>query len=175
MAALFSFRCSCCGAIHEGSPSFGFEAPSPYLEQDEAIRQAGHLDSDLCRYEDEDGSHYFVRTVLEVPIHGVQEPFLWGVWVSLSKPSYDRYVATYAESCVDDDCYFGWFCNYLPAYPNTYALKTRVHPRGAEERPWLELEDTDHPLCRDYHHGITPQRAQALAEEVMHGLRGAEQ
>ncbi len=174
MPALFSFRCSCCGEVHEGSPSFGFEAPSPYLEQPEPAQKAGHLGEDLCHYEDGDGPQYFVRAVLEVPIDGVAEPFLWGVWVSLSKSSYDRYV----ETCDDPDptdCYFGWFCNYLPAYPNTYALKTQVHPRTGGVRPWIELEDADHPLCQDYHQGISVQRAQALAEAVMHGIRGEAQ
>ncbi len=170
MPALFSFRCTCCGEVHEGSPSFAFEAPSSYLEQPESIQKTAHLGSDLCHYRDEDGSHYFVRTVLEVPIDGVEEPFLWGVWVSLSKASYDRYVETY-ENSDPTDRYFGWFCNYLPAYPNTYALKTQVHPRAGGERPWIELEATDHPLCQDYHRGISPQRAQQIAEDVMHGIQ----
>jgi len=30
MAAIFAFKCSCCGRIHEGSPSYGFKAPDHY-------------------------------------------------------------------------------------------------------------------------------------------------
>ena len=37
MTAIFAFTCSCCGNLHEGSPSFGFKAPMHYdtlCEQD---------------------------------------------------------------------------------------------------------------------------------------------
>ena len=169
MAAIFSFRCSCCREIHEGSPSFGFRAPDPYLEQPREVQAAGALSSDLCWYEDEYGGHYFIRVCLEVPIHGVAEPFLWGVWVSLSKHNFERYVVTYDEPDTLDR-YFGWLCNYLPYYENTYALKTRVHPRAEGNRPYIELEDSEHPLAVDFHRGISLSRAQEIAERVMHRI-----
>ncbi len=167
MAAIFSFKCSSCGELHEGSPSFAFRAPDPYLEQPQDVQDAGELGSDLCWYEDEDGMHYFIRVCLEVPICGVSDPFLWGVWVSLSKKSFDRYVETY-DSPDTTDQYFGFLCNYLPVYQSTYALKTKVHPRAGKNRPNIELEKTDHPLSIDFHQGITIQTAQALAERCMH-------
>ncbi len=167
MAGIFSFKCSSCGETHEGSPSFAFRAPDPYLEQPKEVQEAGKLGSDTCRYEDEDGMHYFIRVCLEVPIHGVTEPFLWGVWVSLSEQSFARYVETY-ESPDTNDQYFGWFCNYLPYYPNTLALKTQVHPRLGNTRPYIVLEETSHPLSVDFHQGISIEKAQEIAENVMH-------
>lgn len=167
MAAIFSFKCSTCGKIHEGSPSIGFRAPDTYLEQPKEVQDAGKLGSDLCWYEDEDGMHYFIRVCLEIPIHGVSQPFLWGVWVSLSKKNFDRYVETYEKPDTDDQ-YFGWLCNHLPCYKNTFALKTRVHPREGKTRPYIELEDTEHPLSVDYHNGISIERAQEIAEIAMH-------
>lgn len=167
MAAIFSFRCSSCGELHEGSPSFAFRAPDPYLEQQQDVQDAGKLGSDLCWYEDGAGKHYFIRVCLEVPICGIPDPFLWGVWVSVSKKSFDRYVETYDSPDVTDQ-YFGFLCNYLPVYRNTYALKAQVHPRAGNDRPYVVLEETDHPLSIDYHRGITTQRAQELAEKCMH-------
>lgn len=167
MAGIFSFKCSSCGEVHEGSPSFAFRAPDPYLEQSAEVQEAGELGSDLCSYEDEDGMHYFIRVCLEIPIHGVTEPFLWGVWVSLSKQNFDHYVETY-DSPNTTDQYFGWFCNYLPYYENTYALKTQAHPRSGNTRPYIELEESDHQLSIDYHQGITIQKAQKIAEQIMH-------
>jgi len=167
MAGIFGFRCSSCGEIHEGSPSFAFEAPAPYLEQDEATRGRGQLGSDLCRYTDVDGEHFFIRVCLEIPILGVAEPFLWGLWVSLSERNFERYVATF-DAPDSADCYFGWLCNYLPYYPDTYALKTRVHPRADGLRPWIELEDCGHPLAVDFQRGISPARAQTITEAIMH-------
>lgn len=171
MAGIFAFKCSDCGKIHEGSPSFGFRAPDPYLEQPKEIQSKGHLDTDTCHYEDEDGPHYFVRVCLEIPIHGVDEPFLWGVWVSLSEQNFQRYTDTY-DAPHPSDSYFGWFCSYLPYYERTYALKTEVRPRADGLRPFLELEETNHPLSVDFHQGISPERAQEIAEAVMHRSQG---
>lgn len=167
MAGIFSFKCSCCGEIHEGSPSFGFKAPDPFLEQSEKTKNEGKLGSDICYYTDEDGTHFFIRVVLEIPIHGVEQPFLWGVWVSLSEANYARYVETYDEPNTDD-CYFSWFCNYLPYYNNTYALKADVHPRDNGNRPFIVLHECEHQLFTDFHHGISISRAQEIAEKCMH-------
>jgi hypothetical protein len=167
MAGIFSFKCSSCEKIHEGSPSFAFKAPDPYLEQTEEVKKSGKLDSDLCYYEDKHGYHYFIRVVLEIPIHGVKESFMWGVWVSLSEKNYIQYVEMYDEPD-PSDCYFGWFCNYLPFYESTYALKTQVHPRTNGDRPYIELQECDHQLAIDFHNGITIEKAQEIAESVMH-------
>jgi hypothetical protein len=168
MAGIFSFKCASCDDIHEGSPSFAFTAPDPWLSQPPAVRDAGHLGTDLCRYEDADGPHFFIRVLLEVPIHGIADPFLWGVWVSLSETNYARYVDTYDAPDVDDR-YFGWFCNALPWYPDSLNLKTEVHPRTGKQRPFIVLEESVHPLSVDYHEGISVQRAQDIAEALMHG------
>ncbi|PPD17625.1 MAG: hypothetical protein CTY18_07100 [Methylomonas sp.] len=167
MAGIFSFKCSSCDKIHEGSPSFGFNAPDPYLQQPKEVQDAGELTGNTCQYKDEEGEHYFIRVCLEVPIHGVSEPFLWGVWVSLSQRNFNRYLVTF-DSPDTNDCYFGWLCNYLPYYPNTFALKTQVHPSIGNIHPSIELEQTNHPLAIDFHEGISIQKAQEIATQIMH-------
>jgi hypothetical protein len=167
MGAIFSFKCSCCGKIHEGSPGFSFKGPAPFFEQSEEVQKQGKLSSDLCYYTDDEGVHYFIRVVLEIPIHGVEESFMWGVWVSLGEQNYKRYVETYDKPDTND-CYFGWFSNYLPFYKNTYALKTDVHPREGGDRPYIELHEAEHELAVDFHNGITIQRAQEIAEKCLH-------
>jgi hypothetical protein len=108
-----------------------------------------------------------VRVCLELPIHGHAEPFVWGVWVSLSAENFARYRETW-DAPDTADRYFGWFCNRLPGYPDTLNLKTLVHPRGEGLRPWIELEPGEHPLAIDQHEGLSMSRAQALAELVLH-------
>lgn len=63
MAAIFALKCSSCDEIHEGSPSFAFRAPDPFLKQAKSVQDAGELGSDLCWYDDEDGSHFLCRYV----------------------------------------------------------------------------------------------------------------
>lgn len=168
MTSFFSFTCSCCGNLHEGSPSFGYNAPHSWEHLPEEIRALGHLGTDLCWYTEDGETHYFVRGCLEIPIHGFSEPFMWGVWVSLSEKNFNSYIETRKEPNVNDS-YFGWFCNRLPYYPDTYTLKTSVRPRVGGVRPYIELEPTDHPLAIDFYNGLSIKRAQQIAESVMHG------
>lgn len=169
MAAIFAFRCRSCGALHEGSPSFPFPAPLLYVQLPATERhRRATLTSDTCVIDDE---HRFIRTCLEVPIHGIAEPFLWGVWVSLSEQSFRHYLDTW-DTPDESASYFGWFSNRLPFYPDTVNLKTHVHPRGDGARPSLVLEDIEHPLCVDWRSGIDVARAQAIAEVAMHGISG---
>ncbi|MGR8981899.1 MAG: DUF2199 domain-containing protein, partial [Gammaproteobacteria bacterium] len=113
---------------------------------------------------------YFIRTILEIPIHGIEEPFTWGVWVSLSEKSYARYVETY-DNPVEGDGFFGWLCNRLPCYPDTLALATDVHVQLGGMRPTLHLHHGDadeHPLVIDQRQGISIARAQEIAELISH-------
>src|SRR5690348_16292323 len=89
MAGVFAYTCTCCGKRHEGSPSFGFDAPHQYASLSAEQKLAmGELSSDLCTITHNGEVDRFIRTVLEIPIVGAQDPFMWGVWVSLSDKSY---------------------------------------------------------------------------------------
>ncbi|WAC73760.1 DUF2199 domain-containing protein [Roseateles sp. SL47] len=96
--AIFAFTCTCCGRLHEGSPSVAYSSPWHYSQlTDDEKTSLAKIDSDLCRISSGDQTDYFVRCVLEIPIHGVDDPFIWGVWSSLSEKSFRRYVETYNE------------------------------------------------------------------------------
>ena len=171
MAANFAFKCSSCGEIHEGSPSYGFKAPDHYAslsaEQKEAM---GRISSDLCTITHDEHVDYFVRAVLEVPIHGVSEPFTWGLWVSLSEKSFSRYAETY-DNPVEGDGFLGWVCNRVPWYPEGETLATDVVVQLDGKRPLLVLHHgsaNDHPLILDQRHGISVAKAQEIAEYLNH-------
>lgn len=174
MAAIFAFTCTCCGELHEGSPSFGFAEPAPYarLTDDEKATLA-ELSDDLCVIQHPEGAQYFVRAILEVPIHGVQEPFLWGVWVSASASSFERYLDSY-EQPVDDQAFFGWLSNHIGVYPTQRSRPANVYIQSDGTRPVVVLHrseegaDSD-ALEVDQREGISIARAQALAERAMHG------
>jgi|SRR5262245_49559785 len=147
------FTCATCGRVHEGLPDVAFDAPVYYREIPEAERAArAYLSSDLCVIEERD---FFVRGVLEIPIVGSDEVFGWGVWVTLSRPHFERYVELFdVEPPPGEGPWFGWLSNRLPGYPDTLSLKTHLHLRSLPHRPGIELEPTDHPLAVHQREGI---------------------
>lgn len=176
----FEFKCVECGSIHRGSPSFSFGRPPLYHAVPEAEREARiTFTRDTCLIapaaDDEDGqTHYFLRGVLEVPIIGAEEPFVWGVWVTQSEGSFMKYLETF-----DDDqsgiSTFGWLSITWAPYNRTKPgedlenLACTVHWQRAGKRPLIELRECDHPLYVDQRDGISWDRAIEIARTVMHG------
>lgn len=167
MGAIFAFKCTACYKVHEGSPSFSYDAPVHYSELSDDEKAKAQLDSDTCVITHDEGVDRFVRVVLEVPIAGVSQPFTWGVWVSLSQASFERYLGTWDDPD-ESDSYFGWLCNRLPFYPDTNGLMTMVRPRKHGLRPYLELKPDSHLLAMHQHEGISVQLAQEIAECAIH-------
>ena len=150
-----------------------YRMPDQYANLSEEQRATmGRLSDDLCTITHEDGVvDHFIRTVLEVPIHGVEEPFLWGIWVSLSEKSFRRYVDTYDDP-VEGDGFFGWVCNEIPGYPFDQSRPADVHVQLGGVRPKVVLHRSDDerdPLVIDQVNGISVARAQAIAEHALHG------
>lgn len=146
-------------------PSFGAEAPDYYYGVPDGERAARcKLTSDTCSIDD---THFFVRGCLDVPVHGAQEAFSWGVWVSLSDTSFRTFEDYYDRSQRSHiGPFFGWLSVELkPLYPSTLSLKTSVRLRDDGLRPLIELEPTDHPLAIEQRAGITVDR---LAEIYAH-------
>lgn len=69
--------------------------------------------------------------------------------------------------------YFGWLTTELALYsPSTTNLKTHAHTRPLGQRPFIELEPTDHPLAVEQRTGITMDRVREIAEAVLHPNSG---
>jgi hypothetical protein len=163
-----SFTCHHCGGVHEGLPfSFGADAPIYYYGIPEAERERRtSLTSDQCVI---DGEHYFVRGCLDVRILDSAEIFSWGVWVSLNERNFTRMTELWNTAGRESEPpLFGWLSSRLPGYPDTTILKTQVHTRPIGERPFIELEASDHPLSVEQRSGITFARARQIAETLLH-------
>jgi hypothetical protein len=157
--------------VHEGIPSFGFDSPLPFhaLPEEERERRAV-LTDDTCEI---DGTDFFVRVQLEIPVHGSDEPMGWGVWVSLGAPNFARFVELLDEPGREHEGpWFGWLCSALPGYPDTLLLKTRIHLQPVPLRPLVELEPTEHPLAVDQRKGISPERLRDLVTLALHPAAG---
>ncbi|AIJ45853.1 hypothetical protein O987_08535 [Comamonas testosteroni TK102] len=173
MAAIFAYQCSKCDEIHEGSPSFAFDAPAPYRRLSEQEREAwAELSDELCVISHPEGTQYYVRAILEVPIHGLDEPFLWGIWVSASEASFHRYLDSF-DKPPEDPIFFGWLSNLIAVYPTQKSRPADVHIQADGTRPRVVLHRGDNEidaLVIDQHEGISIARAQQLAEQSLHGI-----
>ena len=168
MAIPDGYRCSCCGEWHEGLPlDLAFDEPH-YVQELTAEERQQQVDTlgDFRVLRNPDGTHYFIRGVVEIPILGSTDTFCYGVWTTLSAANFERARAAYAENRAAGP-FFGWFANRLPGYPDTLSLKTNVHLR-ADLRASIELEPTDHPLALEQRDGITFDRVQAIVERALH-------
>ena len=130
----------------------GYDEPSPVagIPPGERFSRV-EIDTNYCILDSED---FFVRCILPIPILGTGEEFCWGVWSSLSERNFHLYRAAHNEDRSDWDPMFGYLSNSLPGYPDTHALKLKVHPQGHGLRPRLELEPTDHPLAVEQREGV---------------------
>ena len=164
----FRFKCTGCGEWHEGIPTYGAKAPLYYYTVPEGERNARcALTPNTCVV---DRAHFFVRGCIEVPIHGETDPFIWGVWVSLSALNYEQFVATLEmDKRSHLGPFFGWLSACFPFYPDTENLKTHVHLRDHGIRPYIELEPTEHPLAVEQRRGITPERVGEFYAYYEHG------
>ena len=66
------------------------------------------------------------------------------------------------ESALTFHLMFSWLSSRIPEYPDTLNLKMYAHIQGLGSRPHFRLERGDHPLCVEYHHGITPERVREI-------------
>ena len=130
-------------------------------------RKHSYLDSDLCVILDQS---YFMRGLINIPVIGREDVFHWGVWVSLSKPNFERAIEVYEKPGRErEPPYFGWLSNDLaPHYPSTVNLKAQLHTRPIGLRPLIELEPTDHPLAMEQREGISIERVERLARSILH-------
>ena len=150
------YRCDTCGQLHDDLPDIGSAEPWHYLTVPEEERELRtQLTADTCIIVHED---YFIRGVIEIPVHDYPEKFGFGVWVSQKKENFEAYRREPDSSAIGP--FFGWLCTRISFYPvDTLALKTKVYFRDRGLRPYIELEPTHHPLAVDQREGITLDRA----------------
>jgi len=145
-----------------------------YTTEAPAVWEPAFADADDCLLSSDQcvirAQHHFVKGLIDIPVIGSEEVFSWAVWVSLSSENFSRAVDLWDTIGREaEPPYFGWLTTDLPAYsPTTLELKTRVHTRPVGERPFVELEPTDHPLAIEQRMGITRDRVREIAEAVLH-------
>jgi hypothetical protein len=162
-----NWTCRCCGKQFSSLPlSFASAAPDSWFAIAETEREKrALLGSDQCVIDDK---HFYIRGCLEIPILGRSASFDWSVWVSLSQSNFERIGDLWeADVRENEPPFFAWLCTELSVYPQTMGLKTKVHLRNSGQRPFIELEPTNHPLAQEQRLGITLQRVEEIATALL--------
>jgi len=169
--------CPSCGEPHQGLFDLAARHPVQWphgeeYEPNAALRMDGDfLSEDFCVLR---GEHFFVRSLLLLPIIGAEKPFGFGVWGTLSRVNFELYVDTF-DGGVQGHLgpWFSWFSNELRSHPDTVNLKAQMHPRNGRQRPYLQIMTEDHPLAREQRDGITFDRVLDLYALYDHDIRAA--
>lgn len=154
------WTCHSCGETHRGIIDMAFDRPLYWSGQDaprpnsELNRDGTILTEDFCVL---DGEHFFIRTLLLLPLAGKPDSFFGlGFWSSLAKPNFDLYLETFDDGDQSRlGPWFSWLSNGLKGYPDCLQLKSRVFPQDERQRPLVHLDECDHPLSLQQRDGIT--------------------
>jgi len=161
------YQCARCGEWHDELPlSYGSRAPDLWGPEAERDDQS-ELGEEQCVLADE---HFFVRGRIVIPVVDYPEDFEWGVWVSLSRESFERMSELWESPERElEPAYFGWLSTGIPVYqPTTLNLKTNVHSQIIGVRPVIEVEPTDHPLSAQQRNGISLDQVREFATQLLH-------
>ena len=155
-----------------------YKRPVYYFWVPEDQREARcHGDDDVYVIEadpndPEDQDVYVIQCTLDIPIKGVKDPFCWGLWVTQSKESFERYVRTFKQD-QSKDASFGWLAVDIPYYrrngpgESLESLKCDVKWGDKRQRPKITIQACDHPLYLDQANGISWEKAVEIAQSHM--------
>jgi hypothetical protein len=167
-----SWKCATCGKSHVGVPmSFAAEFPDMYANMKREERDTRALiGSDQCVI---DQQRFFLRGCLELPILGSEEPFVWGLWVSVKEEVYDEVSDFWTLEGREKlhGPYKGRLANSLTVYPETLNLKTEIGLQPVGTRPLFRIEEADHLIAQEQSSGISRTRAMELAFLLLHQER----
>ena len=163
-----TYRCSRCGETHQGVPmSYGAGAPALwYMIPPEERAGRAELSSDQCII---DERYYFLLGGIYLPVKDSDKQFMWLAWVSLGADNFVRAAELWdSPGRESEPPYEGFLASELPGYPSTLNLKCELYTRPPGERPFVLLEESDHPLAVEQRDGITTARVQEIAELMLH-------
>ena len=166
--SLGSWVCACCGETHSSVPlSFAVDYPDVYANMTEEER-AEHAEASFDQCVIDDGT-LAIRGLVEIPIHGTSERFLWGVWARVHHDDFTQIHDSWEEKGREGTRgpFKRRMVNRLPLYPDTLNLKLTIKIQPLGSRPLFFL-DEEHPLATQQRDGMSLEQARAIASQLMH-------
>jgi hypothetical protein len=152
-----TWTCGCCGKVMDSMP-MDLAFPEPLVigrlsETERARDVTGEGGSDFRLLRQGDTEHYFVRGVLQLRVHELDDSFNFGVWSTLSENSFRSALELYQDDA-EGGPFFGYLSNRISGVPDTLHLHLNVHFRP-KLRPWFEVHESEHPLALMQRDGIS--------------------
>ncbi|SHF98066.1 hypothetical protein SAMN05444351_1522 [Geodermatophilus nigrescens] len=161
------FHCSVCGGWHRELPQ-AFHIAGPDAWSRKLWRVKGcELSSDMCVIRDEE---FFVRGLVRVPVAGLDEPFQWGLWVSVARDDLVQMAEAWETPGRESmPAAQGQLANNLPVFDEpTLGLHVLVHTQPVGERPHIELVEDGHPLTAEQRNGTSHEAFVARVARLLH-------
>ena len=162
------FACTECGEWHGELPlQYSFKAPRaivnvPLDQREERVV----ITPDQCVIDNRD---FYLRGRILLPIVGRQDPFVWGVWAEVSPASFIRANQLWHTAGRENEPPFsGWLNSEIFIFGDTINLELDVHTQPVGHRPQFTVSDPRHALGVEQRSGITLERAQEIAEMILH-------
>jgi hypothetical protein len=117
-----------------------------------------------------DGSHFFIRGRIEIPVVNTGDLFAWLVWAEVSGEDFlnisDLWTVKGREATAP---YEARLANNLGLYSeHSLGLRVRLHTRPIGDRPFVEIVE-EHPLRYQQRNGISAHRVQEIAHLLWPG------
>ncbi len=167
------WQCATCDVEHGWPSDIAAFAPDPWphkaaYEPNSSLRLADDfLSEDFCVL---GGRYFFVRAVLQIPVQGLEQPFGFGCWSTLSRANFERYVEGIDRgSYADGEQWPGWLSNQLFNYIRDEPMAVWVQPRSDRLRPLLWVADDAEPLAVSQDNGISPEEMVGILRHYGHG------
>jgi hypothetical protein len=162
------FACRTCGKQHEVLPlSYSVKAPLAVTAiPAEDLERRVVITPDQCVI---DGKDFYLRGRILVPVIGLDEPFIWGVWAEVSPKNFlrtnDLWTMTGREM---EPAFPGWLNTELFLFGNTINLEVSVQTQVVGRRPHFTVVDQNHSLAIEQSNGISLERVEEIAATVLH-------
>jgi hypothetical protein len=163
------FLCSVCGERHELPLSYSVKVPMAVAGiPAEELEQRVVWTPEQCVI---DGKDFYLRGRIPIPVDGLEEPLIWGVWAEVSPMNFMRSNELWQTEGREQEAAFpGWLQTEIPIYGNTVNLEVRVQTQVVGMRPHFGIVDEEHPLAVEQREGLLMERLEEIAEMMLHGI-----
>jgi hypothetical protein len=163
------FLCPVCGETHALSYRFSPDVKAPVailaVPEDERTERIV-LSLDQCVI---DNTSFFLRGRIPIPVHGREEPFIWGVWAEVSPKNFLRaHELWHVPGRESTPPFAGYLNNEIPLYGNTIDLEVDVQTQVVGRRPSFFVRDATHPIATEQRDGISLERVGEINVAMIH-------